>query len=31
MAEAKTLIGKTAVLEGLAGHPAVKAVLAWSP
>jgi NADH-quinone oxidoreductase subunit C len=24
-----TLIGKAAVLEGLAGHPAVKAVLAW--
>jgi NADH-quinone oxidoreductase subunit C len=23
------LIGKAAVLEGLAGHPAVKAVLAW--
>ena len=31
MTEAKTFIGKTAVLEGLAGHPAVKAVLAWSP
>jgi NADH-quinone oxidoreductase subunit C len=26
-----TLIGKAAVLEGLAGHPAVKAVLAWKP
>jgi NADH-quinone oxidoreductase subunit C len=24
-----TLIGKAAVLEGLAGHPAVKAILAW--
>jgi NADH-quinone oxidoreductase subunit C len=31
MAEAKTFIGKTAVLEGLAGNPAVKAVLAWNP
>ncbi|MGA3161273.1 MAG: NADH-quinone oxidoreductase subunit C [Terracidiphilus sp.] len=31
MAETKTLIGKAAVLEGLAGHPAVKAVLAWKP
>jgi NADH-quinone oxidoreductase subunit C len=29
MAEAKTLIGKAAVLEELAGHPAVKAILAW--
>ena len=27
----KTLIGKAAVLEGLAGHPAVMAVLAWKP
>jgi NADH-quinone oxidoreductase subunit C len=27
----KTLIGKAAVLEGLAGHPAVKAILAWKP
>ncbi|MGO9318848.1 MAG: NADH-quinone oxidoreductase subunit C [Terracidiphilus sp.] len=26
-----TLIGKTAVLEVLAGHPAVKAILAWKP
>jgi NADH-quinone oxidoreductase subunit C len=26
-----TFIGKTAVLEGLAEHPAVKAVLAWNP
>jgi NADH-quinone oxidoreductase subunit C len=25
-----TLIGKVAVLEGLAGHPAVKAILAWN-
>jgi NADH-quinone oxidoreductase subunit C len=24
-----TLIGKVAVLEGLAGHPALKAILAW--
>ena len=31
MTEAKTFIGKPAVLEGLAGNPAVKAVLAWSP
>ncbi|MGA2831917.1 MAG: NADH-quinone oxidoreductase subunit C [Terracidiphilus sp.] len=31
MAEAKTFIGKTAVLEGLAEHPAVKAILAWKP
>jgi NADH-quinone oxidoreductase subunit C len=27
----KTLIGKAAVLEGLAGHPALKAILAWNP
>ena len=26
-----TLTGKAAVLEGLTGHPAVKAVLAWKP
>ena len=26
-----TLIGKAAVLEGLAGHPAVKAFIAWKP
>jgi NADH-quinone oxidoreductase subunit C len=26
-----TLIGKAAVLEGLAAHPAVTAVLAWKP
>jgi NADH-quinone oxidoreductase subunit C len=25
-----TFIGKAAVLEGLAGHPAVKAILAWN-
>jgi NADH-quinone oxidoreductase subunit C len=31
MAEAKTFIGKTAMLEGLAEHPAIKAVLAWNP
>src|ERR1017187_1516121 len=30
MAEIKTLISKAAVLEGLAGHPAVKAILAWN-
>jgi NADH-quinone oxidoreductase subunit C len=30
MAEIKTLIGKAAVLEKLAGHPAVKAILAWN-
>jgi NADH-quinone oxidoreductase subunit C len=29
MAEIKTLIGKAAVLDGLAGHPALKAILAW--
>jgi NADH-quinone oxidoreductase subunit C len=26
-----TLTGKAAVLEGLTGHPAVKALLAWKP
>jgi len=31
MLETKTFIGKTAVLEGLAEHPAVKAILAWRP
>jgi NADH-quinone oxidoreductase subunit C len=31
MADAKTLIGKAAVLEGLPDHTAVKAVLAWKP
>jgi NADH-quinone oxidoreductase subunit C len=31
MPEPKTFIGKTAVLEGLAEHPAVRAILAWKP
>jgi NADH-quinone oxidoreductase subunit C len=31
MADAKTLIGKAAVLESLADHPAVKAIVAWDP
>jgi NADH-quinone oxidoreductase subunit C len=31
MSDAKTLIGKAAVLEGLANHPAVKAILDWNP
>ncbi|MGD0802113.1 MAG: NADH-quinone oxidoreductase subunit C [Terracidiphilus sp.] len=31
MAVAKSIIGKTAVLEGLAEHPAIKAILAWKP
>jgi NADH-quinone oxidoreductase subunit C len=31
MAESKTIIGKAAVLEALAVHPAVKAILAWKP
>jgi NADH-quinone oxidoreductase subunit C len=31
MADAKTFIGKAAVLEGLPEHPAVKAILAWNP
>jgi NADH-quinone oxidoreductase subunit C len=31
MADAKTLIGKAAVLESLAGHAAVKAIVAWNP
>lgn len=31
MSQTKTLTGKVAVLEGLAQHPAVKAVLAWNP
>jgi NADH-quinone oxidoreductase subunit C len=30
MAEPKLLAGKTAVLEGLPVHPAVKAVVAWN-
>jgi NADH-quinone oxidoreductase subunit C len=31
LSEATTFIGKTAVLEGLPEHPAVKAILAWNP
>jgi NADH-quinone oxidoreductase subunit C len=31
MNQTNTLTGKAAVLEGLAEHPAVKAVLAWNP
>jgi len=27
----KTLSGKAAVLEGLPGHPALTAILAWTP
>jgi NADH-quinone oxidoreductase subunit C len=27
----KSLLGKTAVLEGLPEHPALKAILAWNP
>ncbi len=30
MGEPKALAGKAAVLEGLSGHPAVKAILAWN-
>ncbi len=30
MSEAGTLIGKAAVMETLADHPAIKAVLAWN-
>jgi NADH-quinone oxidoreductase subunit C len=30
MPDTKTLMGKTEVLEGLADHPAIKAVLAWN-
>jgi NADH-quinone oxidoreductase subunit C len=30
MSDAKALAGKTAVLEGLPEHPAVKAILAWN-
>jgi NADH-quinone oxidoreductase subunit C len=29
--ETKKLIGKAAIMEGLAEHPAVKAILAWEP
>jgi NADH-quinone oxidoreductase subunit C len=31
MSESKTYLGKDAVLENLAEHPAIKAVLAWKP
>ena len=31
MIDAKTLMGKAAVLEGIPDHPAVKAILAWNP
>jgi NADH-quinone oxidoreductase subunit C len=31
MSRTKTFIGKAAVLEGLAEHPAVKGILAWKP
>jgi NADH-quinone oxidoreductase subunit C len=31
MAETKTFFSKAAVLEAFPGHPAVKAILAWSP
>ncbi len=31
MADTNTLFGKPAVLEGLADHPALKAILAWNP
>ena len=31
MNKQKTLIGRANVMEGLPGHPAVKAVLAWDP
>jgi NADH-quinone oxidoreductase subunit C len=31
MSQSTTLSGKTAVLEGIPGHPAVKAILAWNP
>ena len=31
MGEANTFMGKTAVVEGLPEHPAVKAILAWNP
>jgi len=31
MSEEKTLMGRAAVVEGLSEHPAVKAILAWSP
>jgi NADH-quinone oxidoreductase subunit C len=31
MTQTKTFFGKVAVLEGISGHPAVKAILAWKP
>jgi len=31
MSETNTLAGKTAVLEALPEHPAIKAILAWNP
>jgi NADH-quinone oxidoreductase subunit C len=31
MDKQKTLIGKADVLEGLAEHPAIKAILSWNP
>jgi NADH-quinone oxidoreductase subunit C len=31
MSDAKTLIGKAAVLESLSDHPAVKAIVVWNP
>jgi NADH-quinone oxidoreductase subunit C len=31
MGEGYTFIGKAAVLEGLQEHPAIQAILAWSP
>jgi NADH-quinone oxidoreductase subunit C len=30
MADTPTLLGKTAVLEGLPDHPAIKVILAWN-
>lgn len=31
MSESKTCLDKAAVLEALADHPAIKAILAWNP
>jgi len=31
MSEAKALFGRAAVVDGMAEHPAVKAILAWNP
>jgi NADH-quinone oxidoreductase subunit C len=31
MAESKTFIGKTAVIEALSSHPALQAILDWRP